>query len=89
LAIALDRVGATLNGEPSTREASARHIAQQIVLIAQAMLLVRHAPAAVADAFIATRLADPGSGVGNCGRVYGTLPDAFDHAALIERAFPA
>jgi putative acyl-CoA dehydrogenase len=89
LANALDRVAATLNGEPATREASARRIAQQIVLIAQAMLLVRHAPAAVADAFIATRLADAGSGVGNCGRVYGTLPAAFDHAALIERAFPA
>jgi putative acyl-CoA dehydrogenase len=83
---ALGKLGATLNGPAEEREASARRIAQQIVLIAQATLLVRHAPAAVADAFIATRLAD---GCGESGRVYGTLPAAFDHAAIIERAFPA
>jgi putative acyl-CoA dehydrogenase len=85
LAASLERLVATLGGEPQTREASARRIAQQVVLIAQATLLARHAPAAVADAFIATRLAD---GCGESGRVYGTLPAAFDHAAIIERAFP-
>ena len=86
LTAALERLAATLKGAPETREASARRIAQQIVLTGQATLLVRHAPAAVADAFIATRLAD---GCGESGRVYGTLPSTFDHAALIERAFPA
>jgi putative acyl-CoA dehydrogenase len=86
LTAALERLATTLKSAPETREASARRIAQQIMLTAQATLLVRYAPAAVADAFIATRLAD---GCGESGRVYGTLPSTFDHAAIIERAFPA
>ncbi|MGH8777825.1 isovaleryl-CoA dehydrogenase [Paraburkholderia sp.] len=86
LGAALERLLAALTGAPDTREASARRIAQQLVLIAQATLLVKHAPSYVADAFIATRLAD---GAGDSGRVYGTLPAAFDHAAIVARAFPA
>jgi putative acyl-CoA dehydrogenase len=85
LSAALGKLAATLNGPAEHREASARRIAQQIVLIAQATLLVRHSPAVVAEAFIATRLAD---GCGESGRVYGTLPATFDHAAIVERAFP-
>ena len=81
---ALDRLTQALTSAPETREASARRIAQQIVLIAQAVLLVQHAPSFVADAFIATRL---GEGCGESGRVYGTLPAAYDHAAIVERAF--
>ncbi|MEM5338623.1 isovaleryl-CoA dehydrogenase [Paraburkholderia azotifigens] len=83
---ALDRLTKALTSAPETREASARRIAQQIVLIAQAVLLVQHAPSFVADAFIATRL---GEGCGESGRVYGTLPSAYDHAAIVERAFTA
>jgi putative acyl-CoA dehydrogenase len=86
LSAALGRLAAALNGPAEHREASARRIAQQIVLIAQATLLMKHAPPEVAEAFIATRLAD---GCGESGRVYGTLPATFDHAAIIERAFPA
>ncbi|CAG4903984.1 isovaleryl-CoA dehydrogenase [Paraburkholderia saeva] len=85
LGTALERLVATLGAAPELREASARRIVQQIVLVAQATLLVQHAPAAIADAFIATRLAD---GCGDSGRVYGTLPAQVDHAAIIERAFP-
>ena len=86
LRAALGKLAATLHEPAEHREGSARRIAQQIVLIAQATLLVKHAPAAVADPFIATRLAE---GCGESGRVYGTLPATFDHAAIIERAFPA
>jgi putative acyl-CoA dehydrogenase len=86
LTAALGRLAAMLQSAPETREAAARRIAQQIVLVAQATLLVQHASAAAADAFIATRLAD---GCGESGRVYGTLPATFDHAAIIERAFAA
>ncbi|NIE69137.1 isovaleryl-CoA dehydrogenase [Burkholderia sp. Ax-1719] len=89
LSAALDRLSALLGGAPGTREASARRIAQQIVLIAQAMLLragSSNAAPEVADAFIATRLDEHD---GDCGRVFGTLPARFDLAALIERAFPA
>lgn len=81
---ALDRLAALLNGATGTREANARHVAQQIVLVAQAMLL-REGPAEVADAFVATRLDEHSA---DCGRVFGTLPARFDHAAIVERAFP-
>jgi putative acyl-CoA dehydrogenase len=86
LTAALDRLVAMLTSAPESREASARRIAQQLVLTAQATLLVKHAPSEVADAFIATRLGD---GCGTSGRVYGTLPAEFDHAAIVARAFPA
>ncbi|MEX3923722.1 isovaleryl-CoA dehydrogenase [Paraburkholderia sp. BR10936] len=82
---ALDRLSALLNGAPGTRETSARRIAQQIVLIAQAMLL-RDGPPEIAEAFIATRLDEHDA---DCDRVFGTLPARFDHAAIIERAFPS
>jgi putative acyl-CoA dehydrogenase len=85
LTAALDHLSALLNCAPGTREANARRIAQQIVLIAQAMLL-RAGSQEVADAFIATRLDEHDA---DCGRVFGTLPARFDHAALIARAFPA
>ncbi|WJF90479.1 isovaleryl-CoA dehydrogenase [Paraburkholderia bonniea] len=84
LQAALARLTTALAADAVTREASARRIAQQIALLAQATLLLQHAPADVADAFIATRLAD---GCGESGRVYGTLPAHVDHAALVERAF--
>jgi putative acyl-CoA dehydrogenase len=83
---ALERLAAMLAEPAEQREASARRIAQQIVLIAQATLLARSAPDAVAAAFAATRL---GEGSGECGRVYGTVPAAFDHAAIVARAFAA
>ncbi len=46
-------------------------------------LLVRHAAAAVADAYCASRLA------GDWGNAFGTLPTGTDTAAIIERAAPA
>jgi putative acyl-CoA dehydrogenase len=61
----------------------ARRVVEDLAVALQASLLVRHAPAAVADAFCATRLAGQG------GRVYGTLPAGVDAGAIIERALPA
>ncbi|HEY1608996.1 MAG TPA: acyl-CoA dehydrogenase family protein, partial [Paraburkholderia sp.] len=87
LSDALDRLSAALNDAPGTREFSARRIAQQITLIAQAFLLARSGLADIAEAFIATRLHEGGGS--DCSRVSGMLPSFFDHAALIERAFPA
>ncbi|HEY2769953.1 MAG TPA: acyl-CoA dehydrogenase family protein [Solirubrobacteraceae bacterium] len=60
----------------------ARAIVEDLAVALQGSLLVRHAPAAVADAFCATRLAGQG------GRVYGTLPGGVDAAAIVERALP-
>ncbi|CAH2600119.1 putative acyl-CoA dehydrogenase AidB [Rhodovastum atsumiense] len=49
-------------------EAQARLVAERLALVLQGALLVRHAPAFVAEAFCATRLG------GESGRSYGTLP---------------
>jgi putative acyl-CoA dehydrogenase len=86
LAGALSSLAGMLTSDPAGREASARRIAQQLALCAQGVLLARHAPQEVADAFIQTRLGDAR---GETGRVYGTLPARFDHAAIVTRAFGA
>jgi putative acyl-CoA dehydrogenase len=60
-------------------ENAARRLAEDMALLLQGALLVRFAPAAVADAFCATRLGDEG------GRSYGVLPHGADVAAIIGR----
>ena len=60
----------------------ARSVVDRMALAIQAALLVQHGPAAVADAFCASRLADGGH------RNYGTLPRGADCAAIIRRATP-
>jgi putative acyl-CoA dehydrogenase len=84
LGAALASLADMLGDEPAAREASARRIAQQLALCAQAVLLARHAPEDVAAAFIETRLGDAR---GETGRIFGTLPAKFDHAAIVARAF--
>ena len=51
-------------------------------LAVQAALLVQSAPAAVADAFCASRLG------GDWGQTFGTLPGAVDFDAILRRALP-
>ena len=63
-------------------EPRARTIVERLALLMQGSLLVRHAPAAVADAFCASRLG------GDHGAAFGTLPAGGDHRAIIERASP-
>ncbi|MFD4872669.1 acyl-CoA dehydrogenase family protein [Streptomyces sp. NPDC058420] len=63
-------------------EMSARRLVEHMALTLQASLLVRHAPAAVADAFCATRLA------GDWGHSFGTLPDSADLDTILARALP-
>jgi putative acyl-CoA dehydrogenase len=46
----------------------------------QASLMVRHAPAAVADAFVATRIG------GDWGHTFGTLPASANVGAILARA---
>ncbi|MGE8397157.1 MAG: isovaleryl-CoA dehydrogenase [Comamonas sp.] len=65
-------------------EGHARYWVQQLVLVAQACLLCSHAPQAVADAFIASRL-------GSCsaGWVVGTIDtQQVDIDAILQRALP-
>jgi putative acyl-CoA dehydrogenase len=64
-------------------EARARRVVEQMALAWQASLLVRVAPAAIADAFCASRLGDDGY------RAFGTLPAGIDTKAIVERALPA
>ena len=60
-------------------ETQARITAERMALALQGALLVRHAPAAVADAFCASRLGS------EAGRAFGTLPPSADVAAIVER----
>ena len=64
-------------------ELRARGITEMMAITLQAALLVRHAPAAVADAFCASRLGSRWTGH------YGTLPAGVDFDAIIARALPA
>lgn len=58
----------------------ARRIVEQLALLLQASLLIRHGEPAVADAFVATRLNGEG------GVAYGTLPAGLATARILERA---
>ena len=64
-------------------EGQARRVVERMALVLQGSLLVRHAPAEVADAFCASRLA------GDWGQAFGTLPSGTDTAAIVNRAAPA
>jgi putative acyl-CoA dehydrogenase len=81
----LDASVAALQAElkdPADIEYRARAIVDRMALAIQAALLLQHAPAAVADAFCASRLQGEGH------RQYGTLPRGVDCAAIIRRATP-
>ena len=65
--------------EPETLELRARRLVERMALSLQGSLLVRHAPPAVADAFVASRVA------GEAGRAFGTLPAGTDFAGILER----
>jgi len=62
----------------------ARALAGQIAVVLAAALLVRHAPAPVADAYCASRLQR--AAPAGPGAPFGTLPAGLDLAAIIDRA---
>lgn len=68
--------------DPADREYRARALVDRLALVLQSSLLLRGGNAAVADAFIRSRLGQRGD------RNYGTLPLGVDVAALIDRANP-
>jgi putative acyl-CoA dehydrogenase len=82
LASAAELLARKLAGRDFKDESQARIIVRDLVVGMQAALLVRHAPAAVADAFCASRL---GNGPGG---TFGLLPNGIDHRAIVERAAP-
>jgi putative acyl-CoA dehydrogenase len=69
---------------PADFEANGRLLVERLATALQASLLVRHAPAAVADAFCAARL-DGDAG----GLAFGTATGKADHRKILERAWPA
>jgi putative acyl-CoA dehydrogenase len=70
-------------GDPGDFEVRARDVVDRMATALQAALLVQHAPAAVADAFVRSRL--HGSGHHN----YGALPRDTDFDAILARAWSA
>jgi putative acyl-CoA dehydrogenase len=79
---AATELGNVLGGDTASREAGARRVVERMALVLQASLLVRHAPATVADAFCASRLGGEG------GLAFGTLPASVDTRAIVDRAWP-
>ncbi|SFJ75132.1 putative acyl-CoA dehydrogenase [Amycolatopsis sacchari] len=79
----LDDAAARLRKElsdPEELQFRARRLVEMMALVLQGSLLVRHAPAAVSDAFCASRLG------GDWGIAFGTLPSTVDTKAIVERA---
>ncbi len=63
-------------------EVGARRLAGRMAAVLQGSLLVRHAPADVADAFCATRLGNEYAGT------LGTLPRGIDMRSIVDRTMP-
>jgi putative acyl-CoA dehydrogenase len=61
-------------------EYRARHVVERMAMLLQGSLLLRYGNPAVADAFVASRLAR------DWGVAYGTLPTGLDTATILERA---
>jgi len=65
--------------DPTAAPAIARRLTESLALALQGSILIRQAPDAVADAFVAGRLENP-------GQMYGVLDPALDLAAVAARA---
>lgn len=73
---------ATAFADRQALEVRARHLLERLAKLAAAAELIQHGPAAVADAYCATRLEGKG------GDGFGTLPAAADLDAIVRRAGP-
>jgi putative acyl-CoA dehydrogenase len=77
----LGRVQGMLH-EPRLLDRRARDLCEALAMLAAGTILRAHAPAAVADAFIGTRLAGPAR------QTYGQCLDWADTRAIVDRAYP-
>jgi putative acyl-CoA dehydrogenase len=75
----LVRLAAMADADPADAQAGARRLTEDLALALQGSLMVRHAPAASAHAFIASRLGD------DRAAMYGSLPPGTDAAAIVAR----
>jgi putative acyl-CoA dehydrogenase len=71
----IEKVLGTLRSDVT--ESEARRFTERIVIALQASLLLRFSPAAISDAFCASRLD------GDAGRAFGTLPPHVDFQAIL------
>jgi putative acyl-CoA dehydrogenase len=78
----VDRLMTRLSAPERGDEAQARALVRDLVLALQAALLIKHAPAYVADAFCTSRLDAKGADA------FGLLPRGVDARAIVERAAP-
>ena len=81
LAAAFARVQSILH-EPRALDLRARSLVEGLARLAAGTILRAHAPAAVADAFIATRLS------GDFRQTWGQGLEKADTRAILDRAFP-
>ena len=77
---AIVRLKDSLSG--TIAETGARRLVEEMALVLQASVLVRHAPSAIADAFCATRFDE------RPGIAYGALSRNIDEATILSRATP-
>jgi putative acyl-CoA dehydrogenase len=92
VAAAAGAAGGAGNGRGPAAEYQARRLAGLIAVVLQAGLLARHAPAAVAGVFCASRLG-PQAGAAAGGLAgpalpFGTLPDGLDLPPVLDRFLP-
>ncbi|MGP3923208.1 acyl-CoA dehydrogenase family protein [Streptomyces sp. 8N616] len=81
-AVARVRAALPALADPERAQLRARRLAEEMALVLQGSLLVRHGHPAVADAFCASRLG------GDWGNAFGTLPAGTDLGPILERARP-
>jgi putative acyl-CoA dehydrogenase len=72
--------GRVASSEPDAASRSARRLVADLALSLQASLLLRHAPDAVADTFVESRLGP------DHGHLYGELPAGADLGRILERS---
>jgi putative acyl-CoA dehydrogenase len=71
-----------LVADPASAQYAARGLAERLGTALQASLVVRHSPAAVAEAFLSSRVSQA------TGRAFGTLSPGVDCGAIVERHRP-
>lgn len=76
---ALADLDALAGADPAEAQAGARRLTEALALALQGSLMVRYAPAAAADAFLAARLGEDRTGM------YGSLPRGTDAAGILSR----
>ncbi|MGZ3517484.1 MAG: acyl-CoA dehydrogenase family protein [Vulcanimicrobiaceae bacterium] len=78
----LERLRRLSSTNGADAERGAREFVENVALLWQAALLVRHAPAEVSTAFVESRVGS------NWGRSFGTLPRTVAFERIVERARP-